>query len=519
MKIHNSHFVRRRGKLKTIVLTGLVLLGLLVSVWLISTGGCSDPAANVMDAGTGDAKEVQPTEAAQGDLTFELDGENTDIKWTGSNSIGQKPTGYFYELTGAATVGEDQGNRSLKSLILDIDINGMQAMSQSLTKKLKHKGFFEVDKFPKATFTSTSIHEIKTSDESTADSDGATHLIEGNFQLRDVTQSIRMPVRYEATTDSLTVSSQFKINRRDYGVVYSDAAGDKLIRDSVLIDLSIASSAAETHRVKQANDATPLAATPTKTPLENYTETIKTTLVEFDMVLVAGDPALSAAPFWIGKTEVTWEEFDYWALCKNMADKDSIKEISQLLRPSAPHDLEKIYRGWGREKQPVVGVSKRSAELYCQWLSQQTGKTYRLPTDAEWDRAFELGGGDLNAPLDRKALAEIAWFADNALSTDDEGFDFERAMPVATRKANRLGIHDMLGNAAEWVSTAGQTPAVRGGNFKLPAQELIGGHRESEDQGVWNRDYPQEPKSQWWYVNADHVGFRVVCDPTDESQP
>ena len=73
MKIHNSHFVRRRGKLKTIVLTGLVLLGLLVSVWLISTGGCSDPAANVMDAGTGDAKEVQPTEAAQGCLLYTSD--------------------------------------------------------------------------------------------------------------------------------------------------------------------------------------------------------------------------------------------------------------------------------------------------------------------------------------------------------------------------------------------------------------------------------------------------------------
>ena len=35
---------------------------------------------------------------------------------------------------------------------------------------------------------------------------------------------------------------------------------------------------------------------------------------------------------------------------------------------------------------------------------------------------------------------------------------------------------------------------------------------EEEDQNVWNKDYPQDPKSKWWYVNADYVGFRVVCE-------
>lgn len=512
MQIRRAQVKGRTGSIKNILLVVMVLICVAVVGGWILTDGFSDPTAEVADAGVGEAKAIEKVERQQSDVLFSLNGQNTDIKWTGSNSVGQKPTGFFYELSGEAVVGQDDRSKaSLKSLTFDIDIDGMQAMASSLTKKLKHKGFFEVDKYPQATFVSTSIEKV--SPEENEGSGGVTHLVEGNFQLKDVTQSIRIPVHVEASQDALKLSSTFKINRRDYGVIYSDALGDKLIRDSVLIELTIDSTAKEGAAVVAGE------AKATEEPLGNFTETIKATLVEFDMVLVPGDVETSVAPFWIGKTEVTWDEFDYWALCKNMKDKDSIREISQLLRPSSPHDLEKLYRGWGREKQPVVGVSKLSAELYCKWLSKQTGKNFRLPTDEEWDRAFELGGGDLDSQLERKALAEVAWFSDNALSTDDEGFDFERAMPVATREPNKLGIHDMLGNASEWVIGSDQQPVVRGGHFKLAADELVGAHREAEDQSIWNEDYPQEPKSMWWYVNADYVGFRVVCEPAGKAEP
>ena len=380
-------------------------------------------------------------------------------------------------------------------------MNGVKAMADSLTKKLKHKGFFEVDKFPEARFVSTSIrHEARPGDPS-----GTNCVVEGNFQLRDVTQSITIPMQFSEAEAGLKLASEFKINRKDYGVVYSDAMGDRLIRDEVVIEISVDSTSAE-----KAEPA-PSAKAPVDQPLANFTEKITATLEEFDMVLVPGDEDKGVKPFYIGKTEVTWNEFDFWALCKNMPDKESINEISRQLRPSSPHDLEKIYRGWGRDNQPVVGVSRLSAELYCKWLSAQTGRTYRLPTPAEWDRAFELGGGDLDETSDSDTLLKSAWFDENGVSTDDEGFDFERAMPVGTLAPNKLGIHDMLGNAAEWVS--GDELVVRGGHFKLSADELTGSHREVEDQDVWNKDYPQDPKSKWWYVNADHVGFRVVCEP------
>ena len=485
----------------------MIVVAVGIVIWLISTGGCSDPTANTIDAGGGEAKQVNAIAADANDLEFDLNGLNTDIKWTGSNSIGYKPTGFFYELSGKAIV--DSKKNELKHFEVTIDMNGVKAMADSLTKKLKHKGFFEVDKFPEAKFVSTSIsHEARP-----GDPDGTNCVVEGNFQLRDVTRSITIPMEVSEVGAGLQLASEFKINRKDYGVVYSDATQDMLIRDEVLIGISVDSSSVETP--KPATIVKALTARAAKAavdqPLANFTEKIKPTLVEFDMVLVPGDNAKGIEPFYIGKTEVTWNEFDFWALCKNMPDKESINEISKQLRPSAPHDLEKIYRGWGRDKQPVVGVSRLSAELYCKWLSAQTGRTYRLPTPAEWNRAFELGGGDLDAVTDSETLLKSAWFDENGVATDDEGFDQERAMPVATLAPNKLGIHDMLGNAAEWVD--GDEHVVRGGHFKLSSDELTGDHREVEDQDIWNKDYPQEPKSKWWYVNADYVGFRVVCEP------
>jgi len=228
------------------------------------------------------------------------------------------------------------------------------------------------------------------------------------------------------------------------------------------------------------------------------------------MVLVSGDQDRSVKPFYIGKHEVSWDEFSYWALCEDISQKKAILLREKELRPSTPHDTDRIYRGWGRANQPAVGMSRLSAEQYCEWLSEQTGKQYRLPTSAEWDYAYEKGGLGLDDPLDAEALAEIAWHAENSL--DDETFD-NRAMPMGSLKPNSLGVYDMLGNVAEWVTETGDERVIRGGHFRTPANELTGSHREVEDQSIWNKNYPQSPKSKWGYVDADFPGLRLVCEP------
>jgi len=241
----------------------------------------------------------------------------------------------------------------------------------------------------------------------------------------------------------------------------------------------------------------------------SFTQTISATLVEFQMLLVPGDEAKGIQPFYLGKQEVSWDEFGYWALCEDMSLKKAIEAREKLLRPSPPHDTEGIYRGWGRKDQPAVGMSRLAAELYCKWLSEQTGRKYRLPTAAEWEHAFVSGGGELNAPPAAEQLEESAWFAGNSLN--ESGLD-NRAMPLATKAPNSLGLHDMLGNVAEWVTDTGEDLIVRGGSFLSNANELSGAAAETENQMKWNKDYPREPKSVWWYVNADYVGFRLVCE-------
>ncbi|MCI5139050.1 MAG: formylglycine-generating enzyme family protein, partial [Candidatus Electrothrix sp. AR1] len=99
-------------------------------------------------------------------------------------------------------------------------------------------------------------------------------------------------------------------------------------------------------------------------------------------------------------------------------------------------------KGWGRGQRPVINVSWQDAVEYCQWLSRETGKNYRLPTEAEWEYACRAGSeatycfGD-----DEKLLGEYAWYNKNSRS---------KTHLVGAKKSNAWGLHDMHGNVWEW---------------------------------------------------------------------
>jgi formylglycine-generating enzyme required for sulfatase activity len=234
-----------------------------------------------------------------------------------------------------------------------------------------------------------------------------------------------------------------------------------------------------------------LAATAAGQPAE-YRESIPGTLVSFDMVLVPGD-----TPFFIGRTEVTWDMYDVFALGLDAAAQS--EGADAVARPSQPYGAPDY--GWGHAGYPVISVTRSAAEAFCAWLSKKTGKTYRLPSDAEWSRAAAAAAG--NGPLTPERRDALAWHSGNASA---------RTHPVAKRTADALGLFDLFGNAAEWVTTSDDTLVTRGGSFR-DAVSAVGPEARAQQDASWNERDPQLPKSRWWLSDGPFVGFRLVRNP------
>ena len=281
---------------------------------------------------------------------------------------------------------------------------------------------------------------------------------------------------------------------------------------------------------------------------KGYTQAIPGTKVKFDMVAIPGGTYLEGSPatekgrnadegpqhpvkvkgFWMGKHEVTWDEFDcFWrAKPGRKADKEPEvpKDADAVTRPTPPYADETF--GLGREGNPVICITHHCAMQYCRWLSVKTGKIYRLPTEAEWEWACRAGTttrysfGD-----DEKKLGDYAWIASNS---DD------KPHPVGTKKPNPWGLYDMHGNVAEWcidqydpkfygsfptdkvalqpVKKPGANrfphPARGGSYFDEPA--LCRSASRMHSKKDWMQLDPNTPKSIWWLTSAEFVGFRLV---------
>lgn len=231
----------------------------------------------------------------------------------------------------------------------------------------------------------------------------------------------------------------------------------------------------------------------------SYTDTIPGTLVTFDMIAVPGDP-----PLYIGKTEVTWDEYDVFAFKLDqptVAPRDTAmaRVIDATARPSRPYGAPDY--GWGHQGYPAISIAAPAAAEYAVWLSAKTGKRYRLATDAEWTRAARaaLPG----APLSPARLDSLAWHAGNS---------GRRSHPVAAKRADDLGLFDLLGNAAEWVTGTDGRPLTRGGSW-ADQPGTLNPLTSARYSSAWQERDPQFPKSRWWLSDGPFVGFRLVREP------
>ncbi len=134
-----------------------------------------------------------------------------------------------------------------------------------------------------------------------------------------------------------------------------------------------------------------------------------------------------AYPFAIGKYEVTFAE---WDLCVDAGGCTY-----------APDD-----NGWGRGDRPVVNLSRPDADQYVTWISDLTGQTYRLPSEAEWEYAARGGTTTTRYWGDGPGAGMVTC----------EGcrgkWELRTTTPAGSFPANPFGLHDVLGNAREWVA-------------------------------------------------------------------
>ena len=147
---------------------------------------------------------------------------------------------------------------------------------------------------------------------------------------------------------------------------------------------------------------------PSSTPAQGYKETISGTVVSFEMVPVPGGTVTVAGqgvtvdPFLIGRTEVTWDMYDVFSLGLDAAKAGrqrmpSPVRRSPTVRPTTAGAMPATRRSAWRARRPSV----------CAWLSAKTGKTYRLPTEAEWMRAAALAASKTDE-RQREAVPGIA---------------------------------------------------------------------------------------------------------------
>ena len=491
-----------------------------------------------------------------GDLAVPLkaaqQGGNTRVTFRCGKDMGpagrEEHQGTWDQVAGAVLYQPEEQELLAIEAVFDTRSLRTDANGLTLTVTEKEK-WFDIDNHPTATFTCTTV---KPADAATP---SHTHDLIGSFTLNGISIPLTIPAKLAFAGQSLTIDAQFTILRSDYKVEkrtssLAGTVGGSVSKVDDAVELTVRVTASPdpmavmselARQLEQQQEQLRIAgvererlqgmalrikdlegkldrlasAPPAAAPSydladlpKQFTDTVPSYKdLPLEMVLVPGDPDKGIEPFYMARCEVTWGMVDKWMYAGDL-DGQPRQVVADLiareLRPTPLFEEPAQYVQVPDKENPAIAMSLITAKAYCKWLSEKTGRRYRLPTAAEWQHAFALGGG---VPDDIDAYA---WHKGNA------GKDImlkPLSGKVGTKKPNKLGIYDMLGNAAEWVTGTGDEEVVLGGTFQTPPDQLTADWREVASLDVWSATYPQLPKSKFWYSDFYFSGIRLVCEP------
>lgn len=302
----------------------------------------------------------------------------------------------------------------------------------------------------------------------------------------------------------------------------------------------------------------------------NFREQIPGTAVSFNMIAIEGGTFMmgspekeafrkpdespqhevTVSPFFMAEVETTWDQ--YWAFyAETMSEGRTPPEVvyennlkalgvDAISGPTPPFGYPD--QGWGQGDRPAITMTHYAAETYCQWLSEKTGKKYRLPTEAEWEYAARGGTetayffkGNPKEFSNKGFMRNVFKAKTDSISSYviyDNNSNGRTQLPSEVLP-NPFGLKNMLGNVLEYTAdkydpeayskrsgktvdpivTEGEEWVVRGGNYSFDASDVRSASRFHTQHDDWMRTDPQQPKSIWWYSDIKGIGFRVVCDP------
>ncbi len=197
----------------------LLLLALL-------TYGCANPAANKPKATVRNVGPADSTKPADGEV-LTISPENSKVEFVAAK-VTRSHNGSFKQFAG--TINLVNNAVEVSRVTIEIEAASVVTDEDALTKHLQTPDFFDVARYPKATFTSTKIEPSSAA--------GATHSVTGNFELHGIKKSITFPAIIQVGPDSVSVDADFAINRKDFGLLFPGKADD-LIRDGVVIKLTV----------------------------------------------------------------------------------------------------------------------------------------------------------------------------------------------------------------------------------------------------------------------------------------